>query len=301
MSPKGRPEGECRSAQHEGSPVSGFTREFVERGYNNRAACPDHPHWLEEYARLSAAVYAGSEVRRDLRYGAGPKETLDLFLPAGPARGTYAFFHGGYWRALDKTDFAFVAAPFVARGIAVASVNYDLCPDVSIAHIVDECRRAVAWIAREGQRHGADASRLVIGGHSAGGHLAAMMYVTDWRTWGFERAPFHAGVTLSGVHDLAPMTLFSFNGDLKLDDASARALSPVAHPPLVDAPLLMAVGAAETSEFIRQARLLWDLWAAQRPAGATAPLLVEGKNHFSVIAEYAAADSVLTRATLALF
>jgi arylformamidase len=97
------------------------------------------------------------------------------------------------------------------------------------------------------------------------------------------------------------MTLFSFNGDLKLDDASARALSPVAHPPLVDAPLLMAVGAAETSEFIRQTRLLWDLWPKQRPAGATAPLLVDGKNHFSVIADYADADSVLTRATLALF
>lgn len=281
--------------------MSVYTREFVERGYDNRGACPDHPYWLEETARLSAAVYAGTDVRRDLRYGAGPKETLDLFLPAGPVRGTYAFFHGGYWRARDKSDVAFVAAPFIAHGIAVASVNYDLCPEVSIADIVDECRRAVAWIAREGTRHGADASRLVIGGHSAGGHLAAMMYVTDWRTWGFERAPFHGGIALSGVHDLAPMTLFSYNSDLKLDDASAHALSPVAYPPLVDAPLLMAVGAAETSEFIRQTRLLWDLWPRQRPPGATAPMLVEGKNHFSVIAEYADADSVLTRGTLALF
>ena len=62
--------------------------EFVEREYNNRAACPDHPHWFAEYARRSAAAYADLDVRRDLRYGPGERETLDLFVPRGPARGT---------------------------------------------------------------------------------------------------------------------------------------------------------------------------------------------------------------------
>lgn len=281
--------------------MSGLTREFVEREYNLRAACPDHPQWFAEWAQRSAAVYAGIGVRRDLRFGAGRKETLDLFLPKGPARGTFAFIHGGYWRALDKTDFAFVAAPFVARGIAVATINYDLCPAVSVAHIVDEVRRALTWLAREGRQHGAETSRLVIGGHSAGGHLVAMMYVTDWRALGLDRAPFDAGVTVSGVHDLVPMTLFSFNSDIGLDDASARELSPLAHPPLVTAPLAMAVGAAETSEFIRQTHRLWDAWPAQRPAGVSGPLLVDGRNHFGVISDYADAGSALTRATLALF
>ena len=135
-----------------------YTPEFVERGYNNRAAVPDHPRWFAHYAscrRRRARRYAP---KLDLRYGPGPKETLDLFLPAGRARGTFVFIHGGYWRALDKSDFSFVAAPFVAQGIAVAVVNYDLCPDVSIATIVDECRRAVAWLAREGAAHGATPS-----------------------------------------------------------------------------------------------------------------------------------------------
>jgi arylformamidase len=159
----------------------------------------------------------------------------------------------------------------------------------------------MTWLAREGPRYGADVSRLVIGGHSAGGHLAAMMVVTDWRTWGLDRAPFHAGVTVSGVHDLAPMTQFSYNDDLKLDDRSARELSPISHPPKAGLPLLMAVGGAETNEFIRQTRLLWDAWPDQRPAGLATPLVIEGKNHFSVIAEYASADSALTQATLALF
>ena len=120
-----------------------YTPEFVERGYNNRAAVPDHPRWFAQYAQWSAAAFDRYRPARNVRYGPGPKEVLDVFAPAGKPRGTLVFLHGGYWRALDKDDFAFVAAPFVAAGIAVANVNYDLCPDVSIAAIVDECRRAV--------------------------------------------------------------------------------------------------------------------------------------------------------------
>jgi arylformamidase len=278
-----------------------LTAEFVEREYNNRAAFPDHPQWFARWAEWSAAAYAGLRVARDLRYGPGPKETLDLFLPAGPARGTFVFLHGGYWRALDKADFGFVATPFVAAEIAVANVNYDLCPAIAVGGIVDECIRAVGWLRREGARHGADCTRLVVGGHSAGGHLAAMMYVADWPRHGFDRPPFDAGVSVSGVHDLAPMPLFSFNSDLRLDADTAWALSPAGLTPTVRAPLVIAVGGAETSEFIRQARLLWDAWPAQRPAGTTAPLVVAGQNHFGVVAEYARGDSALTQATLALF
>ncbi len=139
------------------------------------------------------------------------------------------FLHGGYWRMLDKSDFSFVAAPFVARGYAVAVVNYDLCPDVSIATIVDEARRAVAWLAREGAAHGANPDRIVVGGHSAGGHLAAMLFATDWAALGLARDPIAGAVSLSGVHDLAPMVQFSFNADFKLDAAEAARLSPVLH------------------------------------------------------------------------
>ncbi|MGE0799955.1 MAG: alpha/beta hydrolase [Lautropia sp.] len=101
----------------------------------------------------------------DLRYGPGPKETLDLFVPKSGSRGTFVFIHGGYWRAMDKADHLFVADVFVARGYAVAVVNYDLCPVVSIGTIVTECRRAIAWLVNEGERLGirldeAEAARL---------------------------------------------------------------------------------------------------------------------------------------------
>jgi arylformamidase len=278
-----------------------FTAEFVEREYNNRAAVPDHPRWFARYAEMSAAACARYSPKLDLRYGPGPKETLDLFLPPGPATATFMFIHGGYWRALDKRDFSFVAAPFVERGIAVANVNYDLCPDVSIATIVGECERAVAWLVGEGGAHGANPERIVAGGHSAGGHLAAMLLATDWPALGVGSDAIAAAVSLSGVHNLAPLTLYSFNTDLKLDAAEAARMSPVNLTPRSRAPLAIAVGADETSEFLRQAQILWDRWPANRPAGMTAPLSVPGRNHFSVVADYADPQSALTRATLALF
>jgi arylformamidase len=277
-----------------------LTPELVERGYNNRAAVADHAVWLSRYPELSAATRAHHRHKLDLRYGPAPKETLDLFLPESAVGGTFVFIHGGYWRALDKADFHFVAGPLLAQGIAVAVANYDLCPAVSIARIVDECRRMVVWIATDGPRHGASADNVVVGGHSAGGHLAAMMFATDWDALGLLRDPFVGGVTLSGVHDLKPLVMSSMNSDLRLTNAEAARVSPVNHASLTPAPLLVAVGGAETSEFIRQAQLLWEVWPENgRPAAG--PLILAGKHHFSVVADYADPDSELTRATLTLF
>jgi len=278
-----------------------YTPEFVERGYNNRAAVAEHPRWLEHYVTASTRARTEFAPRLDVRYGPNPKETLDLFLPAAPARGTLVFLHGGYWRALDKSDFSFVAPPFLAQDLAVAVVNYDLCPDVTIATIVDECRRALHWIGRDGRAHGLNPDRLVVAGHSVGGHLTAMMYATDWSQAGGDGPRIAGGVSLSGVHDLEPLVMFSFNSELKLDLAEAIRLSPTRMRPRVAAPLLLAVGADETSEFVRQTRLLWDAWPATRPRGDSAPFIIPSRHHFDVVADYGDPQSELVRRTLALF
>src|SRR5207244_9730412 len=154
--------------------------EFIEREYNLRAAFPDHPQWFARWAADSEAARARLGGRLNLRYGSGPRQTVDLF-PAAQPRGALLFIHGGYWRALDKSDHAFVAPPLIAEGIGVAVINYDLCPDVSIARIVDECREAVAWLQREGTRYGGPAERIVGSGRSAGGQLGAILVATHWR------------------------------------------------------------------------------------------------------------------------
>jgi arylformamidase len=278
-----------------------FTPEFVEQGYNNRAAVPDHQRWFDQWAVQSAAAGNALAPKLDLRYGPGPKETLDLFVPATKARGMLLFLHGGYWRMMDKSDHLFVAPLFVAQGYAVAVANYDLCPQVSIATIVDQCRRALVWLVANGAALGANGERIVVAGHSAGGHLAAMLFATDWAASRRDRPPLVGGVTLSGVHDLRPLTLYSANSDLKLDVAEATRLSPVLLPVRYGAPLLIAVGADETSEFIRQSQILWDVWPRNRLPGATGPLVIPGRHHFSVVADFADPASELFQTTLRLF
>jgi arylformamidase len=280
--------------------MTALPAEFVEREYNLRAAFPDHPQWLARWAVDSAAARARLESRLDVRYGTGAKQTLDLFL-AGRARGTLLFIHGGYWRALDKSDHSFVAPPLVAADVAVAALNYDLCPQVDIARIVDECREAVAWLVREGPRHGVPARPLVVAGHSAGGHLAAMLVATDWRARGLRADTIAGAVALSGVFDLEPLVQASFNVDLKLDAGHAYLASPIHLQPRVSTQVLIAAGADETSEFIRQSWLLGERWPECHPPGRRGPLLIPGRHHFSVASDLGDPASELVRQTLALF
>jgi arylformamidase len=276
-----------------------MTSDEVERGYNNRAAVPEHPQHFATYATWSQAAREKFAPKTNLRYGPNPSELVDLFLPAGTPRGTYLYIHGGYWRALSKEDYSFVAGPLVEQGIAVAVMEYDLCPRVSIATIVDECRRAVLWLTREGRKHGL-AGPLVVGGSSAGGHLAAMMFATDWTSHGLQSSPLAGGVSLSGVHDLRPLVQFSFNSDFKLDEAEAWRMSPLAYRSRTSAPFVIACGTDETTEFVRQAQILWDAWSdVRRPLDG--PLMIPGRNHFTVQLDHADAASDLTVATLALF
>jgi arylformamidase len=278
-----------------------LTPELVERGYNNRAAVPEHPRWLAMYPEASRKAVAALQPKLDLRYGPGAKETLDLFVPHTPPRGTFVFFHGGYWRAFDKADFSFVAPPLVAEDIAVAVVNYELCPAVSIGTIVEQSRRAMLWLARNGAAEGASIDRIVVGGHSAGGQLVGMLFATDWSAYGLSRTPFIGGLSLSGVHDVEPLVLSSMNVDLKLDADEARRVSPVRFASRTDAPLFIACGADETSEFLRQSQLMFDAWPRNQPPGMTAPLFIPDRHHFNVVMDHADGGTALTRAVLGLF
>jgi len=279
--------------------MSALPAEFVEREYNLRAAFPDHPQWFARWAADSETARARLEGCLNLRYGSGPRQTVDLF-PAAQPRGALLFIHGGYWRALDKNDHAFVAPPLIAQDIGVAVINYDLCPDVSIAHIVDECREGVAWLRREGTRYGVPAERLVVSGHSAGGHLAAMLVATDWSALG-SPSGLAGAVAISGVFDLEPLVQVSFNTDLKLDRTRARAVSPIHLRPRSSVPMLFAAGADETSELIRQSWLLWERWPECHPHGRHGPLFVPERHHFSVVSDLGDPGSALVRQTLAMF
>ena len=151
----------------------------LEAEYDNRALVPEHPAIFERWRRESRVLREITPCMLDLAYGTEPRHKLDVF-PAKDPRGTLVFIHGGYWRSLDKSDFSFVAKPFVDAGLSVVAINYRLCPSVHISDVVEDCRQALAWIITNGPTHDLPVERIALAGHSAGGHLVAMLYATEW-------------------------------------------------------------------------------------------------------------------------
>jgi arylformamidase len=271
------------------------TAEFIEREYNNRALVPDHPAYFTRWEKDSAYVRSTLRCELDVPYGPGARHRIDLF-PAEKARGTLVFLHGGYWRSLDKSVFSWLAASWVAAGVSVAMPNYRLAPHVSIEDIVEDAIAASNWLFLNGVKHSIATQRVVLSGHSAGGHLAAAILATPWSRLKFDPARIVGGVPFSGVFDFAPLLQHSFNADLRLDPASAARLSLIDKKPAIAAPLVVAAGAAESSEFQRQSRDLAAAWAPQASL-----LLLPGLNHFSIVDAFAERGQPLYDATLALF
>ena len=252
--------------------------------YNNRARIPEHLEILREWADRSADTRAGLPCTLDLAYGDDPSERLDVFAPRAQGAPVLVYLHGGYWRALDKRDQSFVAAPFVDAGAMVVLPNYALCPAVTIEHIVLQLVQALAWVWRHARAHGGDPERIVVAGHSAGGHLAAMLLACDWHAV----APDLPGdlvksaLAVSGVFELEPLRHAPFLApELGLDAASALRLSPAAMPsPSPGRRLVAVVGGDESEEFLRQNERIAQAWGREV---VTVCEQVPGRHHMSVL------------------
>ena len=244
----------------------------LESEYNNRARVPDHPAIIAGWIR-DAAEFRAAHPPEIIAYGPGTRAVMDLFLPA-EIRGVAMFFHGGYWQAMDRSAVSHCAAGLVALGVAVACPSYDLCPSVPLARIVAQAEAAArALHARLGRP-------MVVTGHSAGGHLAAMLLAL------LPPAMVAAAVPISGLFWLEPLIQTSINTALALDSKAARALSP-ALLPSPGRPLHAAVGSAESAEFLRQSADFAALW------GGTSEAL-PGLDHFTILSPLPDARHPLT-------
>ncbi len=276
-----------------------FTEDFCNREYNNRAMIPDFADILARWTDSAQSARRLGASMLDLYYGSHPKENLDLFPAAGHGSPLLVFLHGGYWRSLDKSDFSWVAPPFVERGVSVAVVNYDLAPAVTIETITLQVLRALEWLYRNAERYGFDAHRIHVSGHSAGGHLTAMAMAAMWPEWDPDLPVdlVRGGIAVSGVYDLEPLIQATFlNVDLKLDERRAARLSPAYMPPAGGAALITAVGGLESSEFKRQNALIGERWKANLRVDVPMP----GRHHLSVIEGLAEPGNALFEAALAL-
>ncbi len=262
----------------------------------------DYRPFIDAYVSRSvlarARVGAGMS-QLDLRYGPGERCRLDLFLPRPPGAARppplLVFIHGGYWQELSKDESSFAATGCIDAGIALAALGYTLAPAASVAHIVQECREALAWLRVQAGALGFDATRIAVAGSSAGAHLAAMC---AWPQEG-HASPVQAAVLVSGLYELEPLVGTSLNAALGLDVNAARALSPLLMPGAAGfPPCIVAWGEVETAEFKRQSREFAD---SLRRSGTRCQVLeAPQRNHFDVILDLADPATALGAATLAL-
>ena len=271
----------------------------LDRQYNARAAVPEHPAFIARWRADSIVARQALTAEFDVAYGPSSEEKLDFFHASNPGAPLLIFIHGGYWRSLDKRDFSFLAPAFVSRDVSVSIVNYGLAPGTSLEEMVQQLLRAVSWLYKNASSMGFDSRRIVIAGHSAGAHLAAMMAAADWPRWdpSLPANVVHGAVCISGLYDLAPLARAPFlKNDIRLDRAGARKLSPVSYSPSLAVPLVTAVGGEESAEFHRQNKLIRRCW----PHCFRSDVPLPGRNHFSAVDALMDSDHGLFHSTLAL-
>jgi arylformamidase len=266
----------------------------LEAEYNNRARVPEHPGIIAGWKR-DATAYRASHLHSEigLSYGDSPRQTIDLFWPDNARDAPIAIFiHGGYWQALDPSHFSHLARAANMNGVAFAIPGYDLCPQVTVAAIIDQVRAAAHYLWQRHRR------RMVASGHSAGGHLTACLLATDWKIRGAPETLIPSGLSISGLFDLEPLVATSVNNALKLDTNEARRLSPLHWPVAKDIVLDAWVGGAESSEYLRQSRTVAEVWKLE--GAETAYRELAGADHFTVLEPFADPASEISRRLAAL-
>jgi arylformamidase len=272
---------------------------YWESQYNNRAAVPDFQQHFERWGARSAQTRASVRCHLDVPYGAHPMEKMDLFLPGRASRACLMFVHGGYWRALDKKDHSFVAAELVKQGVTVAVPNYALCPAVTVEDIVRQILQACAWLYRNGANFGAPLGSLYVSGHSAGGHLTAMVMAALFPAFrpDLPTKVVRGGLAISGVYDLRDIVnVPSVNDDVRLTPAQAAKASPIFYPPATDAPVYFAVGGRELPPFLAQQAALAARWKKVTAAEIPCP----NDNHFSILDGFTDPSSTLFKGAMTM-
>ena len=237
--------------------------------------------WGQKARAYRAELAASGRCKADISYGQGNRQMFDLFMPLTMPLGLAVFVHGGYWHSFCKDDWSHLARGAVDRGWAMAIIGYDLCPNVRIRQIAQQV--AFGILAASAIVDGP----IRLAGHSAGGHLVTRLVCND-----ISAMPrIQKVLSISGIHDLRPLLYTSMNHVLRMDAAEALQESPALRTPHKGIAVTTWVGENERPEFIRQAKLLANVWTGCDIE--TKCVEETGTNHFTLIDGLEDAQSAL--------
>ncbi len=261
-----------------------YSQRELDAEYNNRAKVTDFGGHLAWYRTRSKETRLALDGIQDIGYGPSSAETLDIFWTGDHSaqavpKPIHVFFHGGYWQTLSKNEFSYVANATERLDALCVVVNYALIPQVNMSELVAQCQRALVWLWHHAAAYGGDPSRIFLSGHSAGGHLVAMMAATDWpaRSIHCPQDLVKGGLSISGLMDLEPIRLCYLNEELGFTQETIRGYSPIHLANQSDTELHCVYGEREGEEYRRQSETLAARWD-----GAFSHPLPD-QDHFSIV------------------
>lgn len=225
-------------------------------------------------------------------YGEDPYQEVAVFPAAAPTGLVVVFMHGGGWTNGYKEWMAFMAPLLNASGITFVSLGYRLAPRVVWPEGLRDAAQGLRWVYENIADHGGDPERILVGGHSAGGHYAMWLAVRDdWQEQNGVPADVVKGaIPVSGVYDFTegngmPMRP-RFLGEDPANDRDASPMHTIARTP----PVLMTWGDKDFPHLIDQAEKMADQY--KRAGGLVETHVLVDCNHLE--ASYACGDAGAT-------
>jgi arylformamidase len=264
----------------------------INEAYNPRLRAVNLDASLRHYAEQSEAARRSHPYIAGVPYGPTLAETLDIVPARRPGAPVFLYIHGGYWRANAARDFSHMALGPHALGYTTVLVDYALCPAVTLDEIVRQVRAAAIWVIRHIDQHGGDPQRIVIGGHSAGGHLGAMLLCTPWQErYGLPADPFAGAVLVSGLFDIAPLRYSYLQPAIQLDEGLVARNSPRHQVRPSRTPLVLSWGTLEQPSFEQQSTQMHRAWLDKNNYAELLPLT--NADHFTAIEGFEKPESFL--------
>ena len=272
-----------------------FDAVSLEKAYNPQKSVENFSQFQTHRTSISRECRKNMKSYLDVAYGSNELQKIDIY-PAKNFSPVHLFFHGGYWRTQDKSNFAFLARTLVPQGVTTIIVNYDLCPKVSLDEVVESSRNAIEWTYKNIEKYNGDPNRISVSGNSAGAHLCSMLLATDWKNRGFPQHIISGAVLFSGIYDPEPTRWIPVNEEIGLTAETTARNNSMKYEPTVECPIWIGAGGLEPWLWLQQT---FDYSQHLRRHGYDPEVhILPNHHHFSIMDEMLDHNKIISQAVL---